>query len=59
MLGTDSVESARWVSDRPSVGAGEVSELMVAFPRSSAALTLAITPAAKISLLGISTSVNG
>jgi hypothetical protein len=59
MLGTDSVESARWIPDRPSVGAGEVSELLVAFPQGSDALTLAITPAAKISLLGISTSVNG
>jgi len=58
MLGTDSW-SRRGGSDRPSVGADEVSELLVAFPQGSAALTLAITPAAKISLLGISTSVNG
>ncbi len=42
----------RWrpcvIPDRSSVGAGEVSELLVAFPRGGAALTLAITPAAKI-----------
>jgi len=48
MLGTDSVESARWIPDRPSVGAGELSELLVAFPQGSAALMLAITPTAKI-----------
>jgi hypothetical protein len=48
MLGTDSVESARWIPDRPSVRAGELSELLVAFPQGSAALMLAITPTAKI-----------
>jgi hypothetical protein len=41
------------------VGAGEVSELLVASPRGSAALTLAITPAPRFSLLGVRTSVNG
>jgi len=53
----------RWrpcvIPDRPSVGAGEVSELLVAFPRGGAALTLAITRPPRSSLLGMRTSVNG